>query len=491
MAGDPRGPRGIPDPQAGVSPAAVRAVRDHWIYALLCAGFLVVYGVLVVVRHESYGSHSFDLGIFDQAIWHYSRFEAPASTIRGFDNLLGDHFHPILALAAPAIWVWDDARALLLVQVGLFVLASVPVYLFGRARFGLVAGLLWACAFLVFWGVQSAIEFDVHEVAFAVPLIAFGLWLILEERFVPAACCVAALLLVKEDLSFLVVAFGVVFLLYRRWWLGAGFIAGGLAWFLVITKVVMPRLAGGREFAYWSYTQLGSDAVDAVGRTAVRPWKLVTVALDHVQKRNTAGLLFGTFALLPFLSLPALILCVPLVAERLLSTIPAYWGTGFHYSATISPVLALGAIDGLSKLRGWLRLDGRFAAAFAAVALVPIGVSLALTASQDRPLKRMTTAAGWARPPAAAVADAMLARIPDGASVTAQDQLLPHLTHRERAYQLVPGGPATDWVAAATTWPHFPTTDEQYAAALRRFRDAGYVTVFARDGFLLLRRPGG
>jgi hypothetical protein len=45
-------------------------------------------------------------------------------------------------------------------------------------------------------------------------------------------------------------------------------------------------------------------------------------------------------------------------------------------------------------------------------------------------------------------------------------------------------------VAAATAWPHYPTTDAQYAAALRRFRDAGYVTVFERDGFLLLRRPG-
>jgi uncharacterized membrane protein len=469
----------------------VTRVRRHAPFLLLCAAFFVLYAAMTVIRHERYESHGYDLGIFDQAIWHYSRFEAPGSTIRGFPDLLGDHFHPILVLAAPFLWIWDDVRVLLLLQVGLFVAASVPIYLLARERFGQIAGLLWAAAFLVFWGVQSAIDFDFHEVAFAIPLISFGLWLILKERFVPAAFCVGALLLVKEDLSFLVIGFGAVFLLYRRWWLGAGFIVGGLGWFLVVTKLLMPRLSpGDQSFAYWSYTQFGSDAGDAAKNTITRPWKIVTVALDSVQKRNTLGLLFGTFAFLPFASLPALILCVPLIAERVLSTIPAYWGTGFHYSATISPVLALGAVDGLSKLRHRFRLDGRLTAAFAAVALVPIVICAWLTFHQPYPLKRMTTAAGWERTTGSHTADAVLARIPAGASVTAQDELLPHLTHRKHIYDLTLGNPATDYVVANTTWPHYPTTDAQYREAITRFRNAGYTTLYARDGWLLLRRPG-
>lgn len=461
----------------------------HWPFLILAAGFGALYGALVLLRHARFASHGYDLGIFDQAIWHYSRFEEPASTIRGFSDLLGDHFHPILVLAAPALWIWDDVRALLLLQVGLFLLAAVPVYLLGRQRFGLVSGLLWASAFLLFWGVQSAIDFDFHEVSFAIPLIAWGLYLVLGRRFVPAAICVAALLLVKEDLSFLVIGFGVVFLLYRQWWLGAGFIAGAIAWFLLITKVVMPALAGGRAFAYWSYTQFGDDAVGAGKTVATHPWKPFTVLVDNEQKRNTGFLLFASFAFLPFASLPALVLCVPLIAERFLSTTPTYWGTGFHYSATIAPVLALGAIDGLSKLRGLLRLEGRFAAGFAAVAVVPVLLMIGQTFRQDYPLERLTHADEWSVPADIRVGDDMLKLIPPHASVTAQDEILPHLTHRSTIYDLVPGQPATEYVAANPRLAHYPTTDAQYAAALERYRRAGYRTIFDRDGWLLLKRP--
>ncbi len=66
-----------------------------YVPALLCLFFFVLYGSLSVLRHQHFGTHAFDLSIFDQAIWHYSLFQAPASTVRGTANLLGDHFHPI------------------------------------------------------------------------------------------------------------------------------------------------------------------------------------------------------------------------------------------------------------------------------------------------------------------------------------------------------------------------------------------------------------
>ena len=58
------------------------------------------YSGLVLLRHYSFETHAHDLAIFDQAVWHYSRWEAPFSSIKGF-NVLGDHFTPILSLAGP------------------------------------------------------------------------------------------------------------------------------------------------------------------------------------------------------------------------------------------------------------------------------------------------------------------------------------------------------------------------------------------------------
>ena len=72
---------------------------------VVVAFFGVAYGLYGLFRHWNFGSSAFDLGIFDQVVWHLSRFEPPASSIRGFSNFLGDHFFPVIALFAPFYWI--------------------------------------------------------------------------------------------------------------------------------------------------------------------------------------------------------------------------------------------------------------------------------------------------------------------------------------------------------------------------------------------------
>lgn len=64
-------------------PALVR--REPWLVALTALTALA-YATFSVLRHLHYGSYAFDLGIFDQAIWHYSRFEVPETTIFGLPS---------------------------------------------------------------------------------------------------------------------------------------------------------------------------------------------------------------------------------------------------------------------------------------------------------------------------------------------------------------------------------------------------------------------
>ena len=80
-----------------------------------------------LMRHKHYLTTGFDLGIFDQVVHAYSRFEAPIVPLKapGY-NLLGDHFHPILVLWAPLYWIWEDPRMLLLAQELLLALSSIP-----------------------------------------------------------------------------------------------------------------------------------------------------------------------------------------------------------------------------------------------------------------------------------------------------------------------------------------------------------------------------
>src|SRR5438093_9898911 len=82
-----------------------------------------ILGGLSVFRHDRFASNGVDLGIFDQLVWGYSRGQIVPNTVRGFQNLLGDHFHPILVLLGPFYWIWEDVRMLLLLQ-GVFLAAA-------------------------------------------------------------------------------------------------------------------------------------------------------------------------------------------------------------------------------------------------------------------------------------------------------------------------------------------------------------------------------
>ena len=82
------------------------------------------YALYGLFRHWHFGSSAYDMGIFDQVVWHLSRFEAPASSVRGFSNFLGDHFFPVIALFAPLYWIAPRPESLIVAQAVLVAVRS-------------------------------------------------------------------------------------------------------------------------------------------------------------------------------------------------------------------------------------------------------------------------------------------------------------------------------------------------------------------------------
>src|SRR5689334_13054333 len=167
---------------------------------LLTTLFAVAYATYGLFRHWHFDTSAYDLGIFDQAIWHLSRFEAPASSVRGVTNLLGDHFSPIIALLAPLYWLAPRAETLIVAQAILLAASIVPVWLYARRRLprGPACGL--AIAYALFWGMQRAAAFDFHEFAFAPLLVATTILAMEDRRWGLFWAMVASLIATKEDL---------------------------------------------------------------------------------------------------------------------------------------------------------------------------------------------------------------------------------------------------------------------------------------------------
>ncbi|MGW4945572.1 DUF2079 domain-containing protein [Actinoplanes sp. NPDC004185] len=413
----------------------------------LAVALFSAYAMVAVTKHLRVRTNGFDLGIFEQGVRGYAGLGAPLAPLKGPGvHLLGDHFHPILMLLAPIYRVFPSPITLLIVQAALLALSAVPVTRLAVARFGTRGGLAIGAAYGLSWGIQQAAGFDFHEICFAVPLLAFSLEGLVRRRWGMAVAWAAPLLLVKEDLPLTVAAIGAYLVLCGRWRLGLATVGGAVAAGLLIVRVLIPAFNQADAYTYTS----GSALLTGV------PVKLLTVVL----------------LLLPtgFLAVrsPLLFLTLPTLTWRFWADNPHYWGTKYHYSAVLMPIVFAAMLDApsalLDRCRRWLP------AACLAVAM---------SASAVLPLNALADPATWRRDPAAAAIRSALKRIPDGAVVAADQRLAPQLTARCEVY----------------LFPFYPNAVVQPEwVALLRPLDAvpGYRRVTSDGGVLLFTRtlPG-
>src|SRR6266508_3612969 len=187
----------------------------------------------------------FDLAIADQAVWHYANFQSPEiTTIVPPVSMLGDHFSPILIALAPLYWIWSDPRMLLIAQALLIAASIVPVFLFARPRMGRFGAYLLSAAYTLFWGISAAVGYQFHELAFSPLLIALCILFADRRQWAAFFISLAALLLVKENMSVLAVFIGLWLISGREYRLGAITVGIGVAWYVLALNVLLPAFAG-------------------------------------------------------------------------------------------------------------------------------------------------------------------------------------------------------------------------------------------------------
>ncbi|WP_441250615.1 DUF2079 domain-containing protein [Kitasatospora sp. McL0602] len=449
-----------------------------WALALV---FFAAYTLLSFRRHDQALTTGFDLGIFEQAVRGYAEGHAPIVALKadGF-NQLGDHFSPALALLAPLYWVWPGAKALLLGQAALLALAVHPLTGWAQRRLGPVAAVVVGAGYGASWGIASAVGFDFHEICFAVPLVAYAVVALGEGRWRHAVAWAAPLVLVKEDLGVTVAAVGcyVAWRGARR--LGLATAVFGLAATALEMLVLLPAMNPGGSFAYWGQMTDGGAAASGGHSLLSLPLDLITPA----DKARTLILLLAPTAMLAVRS-PLMLIAVPTLGWRLISSNPNYWGTYYHYSAVLMPIVFACFVEVLSR-PGARALSRRAVQG-------SLAVSLAVTALlvPTYPLGQLGTGVVWGHPARAAAVHRLLADIPSGARVAASNRLVPQLT--ERCTVILFDRPerwnTAEWLAVDEGSPMgWPLTPAEELRQLSLAKDDGYHVVRSEDGVTLLRR---
>jgi uncharacterized membrane protein len=463
-------------------PARETDRRFVWPPYLTALTFFGLYSIYSLLRHAQLGTAGYDLGIFDQAIHAYADFHAPVVPLKGPGfNLLGDHFHPGLIVLVPLYWLWADAGMLLIAQAALMAISIIPIARLAIRRLGTGAGIAVTVAYGLSWGIQGAIGFDFHEVALAVPLLAYAMTSLADERWKSAALWTIPLLLVKEDMGLTVAAVGGYLLLRRQWRLGIALIAGGLAALALILLVVIPHFSPSGEYRYWGSVEQGGDQ-GLFQQLLNLPGSFV----DHPSKFILLLCLLGMTAFAALRS-PLLIVAAPVVLYRLASNNPLYWSVGFvHYNAILMPIVFVAFLDALGTLgRSYHPAVRRYARLSVAASLV-----FAMGVLPQFALWRFTSPDFYRFSPHVTAAHDLLRRIPDGATVAAGDYLAPQLTDR-CAVILFPDRfrRVTDWVIVDSTQLSVaPAPEAQQRAALQALPGQGYRLVGDQDGILLFHR---
>jgi uncharacterized membrane protein len=441
----------------------------------LAAAFFVAFAAISITRYRRMATMSWDLGIFEQAIRSYAHFQTPVADLKGPGfNILGDHFSPVTALLAPFYRVFPTPVTLLVAQAVLFAVSIIPVtrvaaHLLGRGR-GLAIGVAYGLS----WGVQRAVDFDFHEIAFAMPLLAFSLEAVVRKRWYAAMLWAVPLVFVKEDMGATVAAIGAV-ILVRTWRerpprivpLAVGLVGFGVLASALALGVIIPSFNGSGSYDYWNKVGSGGEQTG-------------TIPLDTAV-RTLLWVLLPTSGLLALRS-PLLLAAVPTLGWRLVSHDDHYWGTDWHDSAVLMPVVALALVDAVDRTRDshrpWLASYARQLPGMVAAA------ALALTASL--PLENLTNPDFYHKPKEVTAVERLLDRIPDGASVEANVGPISRLTSRCRVLWV---GNTRDVVPdyIALQEPE-RTPDDLVAYAKQLHPDHQYAYLGSSGGYFVLKR---
>jgi len=426
-------------------PVALPMWRPRRVVALGVMTYAVLFSFVTVTRHYTFLTHALDLGYYVQLVWNLAGGRGPRVSLPEM-HAWGDHLSPIMYLFVPAFWVAPGAVALLVAQSALLGLGAVAVFGIARRRLGDERP---AAAFAVLYLVNPSLHGinvrDFHAAALVIPLLLAAIWAVEAERPLWACGAAALALLCREDAAIAVVGLGMWAALARGLWLwGAGLAAGALGLLYAELRWVIPQYRGEAYSHLGRYGHLGRSLTEIVSTMLLHPLR-AAAGLLTLERLVYLGALLAPLALLPLAVPLEMVGAVPGLAQNLLSRDPILFHHRTQYQAFVLPFLFVAAVAGYARLAA--RRPGRMPAAVLVVAMV---ASLALS---SRTVNQLAVYRFWPTPEQRA-AYRVMAAVPAGAAVSAQDPYVPHLAMRPLVFVFPVGLEKSDHVLVnATTYP--------------------------------------
>lgn len=482
---------------------AVSAAGEGRGYGILAAvaalAFFLLVSVWTVCRVYSFGTPTFDFGIFAQMFHSMKTTGLPITTVERDGPLshFAVHVSPIYYLLLPFYCLVPIPATLQVLQAAVLASAVVPLWKLGKIH-GLppLPRSLVCVLLLLYPAYAGGTSYDIHENAFLTPLI---LWLFYGiDRKCGWITALAGLLtlMVKEDAAVYVAVVALWLLLKTavrregKWGLIAGgvLLAGAMAWFLAVTGYLARSGDGVMTYRYKNFMFDDSGSLlSVVMAVLICPMKAVFECLDG-EKLEFIGL-----TLVPLLALPLMtrryeryVLLIPYLLVNLMSDYQYQHDIFFQYTYGSTACLIYLTLVNLADIRLGKR---RMAALLAAVGVAAVCFGMQILPVAVRyPTQCRQYAAYYGS------LRQTLSVIPEDASVAATTYYTTHLSQRDILYDV---RYASREHVLSCEYMALNVSDEKsykayggYGEFVKLLEDEGYVLIEAYEGRMeIYHRP--
>ncbi len=400
--------------------------------------YIVFFGVFVSLRHYNFQTQTWDMGIFDQAFWNTIHGRIMQTSLAEIPNHLGIHMNPFLFFLVPFYALFPSPYTLLLIQTVMLGLGAWPLYLLAQKLLNKPWPLIVAAGYLLYSPLHWINNFDFHPIAFLIPLLLAAFYFLHIKNWLWSGIFLALAASVQED-AIPVVLFVGLFLLIKQSgektaWLnaqrkfGLAVIFISIFYFLLATQIIMPALGGGL-LRVDRYANLGNTPAEIIQNVFKDPMLLVKTIFTAPKLRYVLWL-FLPVAFLPLFSASALALLIPGLAENLLTAFESQFTGFYQYDSVLVAGIFVGAIYGLKMfLKHWPEKTK--------IAKYVLAAAILLGFVVRSPVSPIFFPLNLFKSDSQQGAFRQMARmVPPGATVAAQTNLVPHLTHRKHTYML-------------------------------------------------------
>lgn len=440
-----------------------------------------------------------DVVLFSQSMWNTLQGDFLYSSLTG-KTILAHHFTPFFSFIAPVLWIWEDPRALFLMQTAALTLCGLILWRISKQVLPKWAIPMTALYFLNAALHEVAVQ-ELRRIPFAAPLIALALYGLVKNKLWPISLGLLGAILVKEDMGLLIMTFGLFSMFFlKRWKFGSVLLVVGLVGTALLTLCLIPsfELIDQGWGCYPSeYDQLNyfleadgfeSDSsggfLTRIGSVLpLNPIALLGRIFDHAGILALIRILLPVAIILPFLGWEWTLLAVPSVAAMMLSTNPQLHALKDWYMAPIIPILMVATTFGLRRIKPswqpWMMgvLVSTTIGAYIFYSPLPGGRFF-------NPIRYQITDHHR-------VAHELLTTIPDDASVMAQDAFTQHLSMRSELHHLRWGSWNNDnfeYLVLDRKLRHYPFTEEEINNIIdERIADPKLTIVAEADGMFLFQ----